>query len=358
MTIIRFYTVWTAALIGAAIARSEPPRPPERFASSRLLMATTFKIVLYADDEAAATRAAGAAFDRIAVLESIMSDYSDVSELTLLSNDAGGKPKPVGNELFDILSRSRRVSEATDGAFDVTVGPLVRLWRRARATRELPDRRMIDDYLSRAGYAKLVLDPAARTAELKGKGMRLDLGGIAKGYAADEALKVLAAHGVDCAIVVAGGDVAATRRPPPGRDGWTVDIQPPRPKKDDAPADGAVAPRVRFAGGGVSTSGDAEQFLELGGVRYSHIVDPRTGWATTDRVQATVVAPDATTSDALATAVCVLGPEKGIAVVESTPGVAVLVLKATPDGIQRFESKRWKELAPSASDDPTAKNGP
>ena len=162
--------------------------------------------------------------------------------------------------------------------------------------------------------------------------MQLDLGGIAKGFAADGAAQVLSRHGIGRALVAAGGDIVATDAPP-GQPGWTVAI---------AGVEGADAGSVSLRHAAVSTSGDAEQFVEIGGVRYSHIIDPRTGRALTGRSSVTVVAADGMTSDSLATAVSVLGSEKGMRLVDATEGAAALLVTAGPAGTNAYESKRWR----------------
>ena len=165
-------------------------------------------------------------------------------------------------------------------------------------------------------------------------GMRLDLGGIAKGFAADEAQAVLRAHGITRALVAAGGDVVVSG-PPPGRQGWSVAVALPWGLQ-------AADPVLELHDAAVSTSGDAEQFVTLDGVRYSHIVDPRTGRALTGRRAATVVARTGAEADALATALCVLPPDEGLALVDSTPGAAARLVREGRAGIERRESRRWK----------------
>jgi thiamine biosynthesis lipoprotein len=167
--------------------------------------------------------------------------------------------------------------------------------------------------------------------------MFLDLGGIAKGYAADEAIAVLKEHGLTRSMVAAGGDIAVGQ-PPPGKDGWVIAI---------AELESVDAPPSRYIllhDSAVSTSGDANQNVEIGGVRYSHIVDPRTGLALTCRSSVTVVAPDCTTSDALATTASVLGPQEGLRLVDSTNGAAAMFVQAEGEGIRSFETSRWRRI--------------
>ena len=281
------------------------------------------RIVLYAPGEEAAARAARAGFARIALLDSLLSDYRVDSELNRLSAASGGPPVRVSEELFFVLSRAQEIARLSDGAFDVTSGPLVRLWREARRTGVLPSPEQRREASARSGWSYLVLDSAARTARLLRPGMQLDLGGIAKGYAADEALAALRAEGVERALVELGGDIVAGA-PPPGAGGWRVALF-------DA---AGSAPWPPLAHAALSTSGDTEQFVEIGGVRYSHVVDPATGLGLTGRVAASVLAPDGITADALSTALTVLGVERGEAVAARFPGARVLVRELRDDPVR------------------------
>jgi thiamine biosynthesis lipoprotein len=296
-------------------------------------MGTEFRMVLYASDPEVAARASGAAFERVARLDSTMSDYARTSELNAVCRQAGGPPVRTSKDLFRVLARAQELAARTGGAFDVTCGPAVRLWRRARRTGELPDPSRVAEALELVGHEKLRRDAATRSVALAKAGMQLDLGGIAKGYAADEALATLGRFGVRSALVAAGGDVAVGDAPP-GERGWRVAIAP-----------GAVAPReLLLRDAAVSTSCDAEQFVEIGGVRYSHVVDPRTGVGVTGRSSVTVVARDATTSDSLATALSVLGPDAGLRLADATEGVAALFVELRPSGDVVYESTRWQRV--------------
>lgn len=294
----------------------------QRYQAEQPHMGTLFRIVVYAPEEAKARAACQEAFDRIAQLDHIMSDYREDSELMQVCRQAAGKPVKVSPDLFRVLSAAQEVARATEGAFDVTAGPIIRLWRRARRQRELPDPQRLQAARALVGYEKLRLDTPAQTVELAQPGMVLDLGGIGKGFAADEALAILRKRGLPRALVVAGGDVRAGDAPPDAR-GWKIALADIR--------DGAKATdHLLLANVGVSTSGDLEQFVEIGGKRYSHIVDPKTGQALVGRRSATVVAPTSTQSDAWATALCVLG-EKGLALLEKRPDFAARLLIADDD---------------------------
>jgi thiamine biosynthesis lipoprotein len=276
-------------------------------------------------------------------LDQILSDYRPESELMALSRSSGGPPRVLSDDLFRVLCRAREFAERTDGAFDPTVGPVIRLWRRARRERELPKVEQLSEALGRVGYAKLELDSAARTARLTMPRMQLDLGGIAKGFAADEAMAVLRQHGVPSALIAAAGDIVAGGAPP-DQAGWRVGIAP-------WGADRPPEEFITLRDAAVSTSGDAEQFVDLGGTRYSHIIDPRTGKALTGRVAVTVIARDATTTDALATALCVLGAERGLPLADETPGAAARFMRQTERGIEQRQSMRFPVLSDRANAD-------
>jgi thiamine biosynthesis lipoprotein len=312
---------------------------PQRYVFEKAEMGVPFRITLYAATEAEGKAASNAVWERVEVLNSILSDYDPDSELSRLSRTSGqGRSVPVSTDLWNVLSLAQRVSEKTDGALDVTVGPLVNLWRRVRRRRELPDDTTRLEMLTRVGYTALKLDPANRSVELTKPEMRLDVGGVAKGYAADEAMKVLKRRGITSALVAASGDMCASE-PPPGKPGWRIQV---------AALDTPDAPPPRFVwlkNSAISTSGDTFQRVEINGVRYSHIVDPKTGIGLTDHGLVTVLGPDASTTDSLETTVSVMGPERGLALIEQTPGTAVYIVRKPAERVEVYESARWHELA-------------
>ena len=292
-------------------------------------MGTTVRVVLYAADRPAGEAAAKAAFARIAEVEQALSDYKADSELMRLckANDADpGKPRPVGEHLWAVLDAGQKLAARSDGAFDVTVGPAVRLWRLARRTQQMPDAKELAEVISKVGYRKLTLDPAAKTMTLAIPGMRLDFGGIGKGYAADQALAVLKERGITRAMVAVAGDIACGD-PPPGKDGWTVEIAPL--------AAGRPVRTLTLANKAVSTSGDLEQFVEIGGVRYSHVLDPRTGLGLTGRRSVTVVAAKGIDADSLTKVASVLPPGKAAEVLKQYGAEWLIVTKETDDAPER-----------------------
>lgn len=296
--------------------------PASRYEFTRPQMGVPFRLVLHATNQSQAALAAAAAFARIQQLNDILSDYDTDSELSRLSRTSGQNTNVVVSpDLWTVLARSQRLAERTDGAFDVTVGPLVHLWRKARRERQLPRPDLLESARRRVGWSKLHLNPVRQTARLDTEDMRLDLGAIAKGYAVDQALRVLARHGIRSALVSGGGDLAVSD-PPPGQPGWRIEL---------APLDLPGAPPARFVllrHAALATSGDVFQHLELNGRRYSHIVDPRTGLGLTDHSLVTVIAPDCTTADSLATAVSILGPARGLRLIRTIPGVDARCVRA------------------------------
>lgn len=300
-------------------------------------MGTLARIVVYAPDGETAARAVRAAFDRIRKLDTALSDYRSDSELNRLCHQAGTHPVPVSPDLFRILVQSQDLAAASEGAFDITARPVINLWRRARRQRAIPEAESLSEALLLVGYQNLKLDAKKRTARLAKPGMLLDLGGIAKGYAADEAIKSLKQAGIDRALVALGGDIAVSQSPP-GKKGWTIEIATANFKVE------AKIPSLLLSQAGVSTSGDAEQFVEIDGIRYSHIIDPRSGKALTGRRSVTVVAKSATHSDGLATAVSVLEAESGIALVDSKTDSAALFLEDFASGPRVWKSKKWHNL--------------
>jgi thiamine biosynthesis lipoprotein len=283
-------------------------------------MGVVFTLRLYAPDVARANRAARAAFGRVRELNAMMSDYDPDSELARLSNAEPVRPVPVSPELAFVLGESQELSQQSGGAFDVTVGPVVKLWRAARRSGEMPSPEALAVARAKVGHRLLRVDRKRRTVTLEKAGMALDLGGIAKGYAGDEMLRVLREHGVTRAMVDASGDIVAGD-PPPGREAWRIGVAPLSP---DAPPSRLLC----LKNTAVATSGDAFQFVEIGGRRYSHIIDPQTGLGLTRRSSVTVIARHGYQADALASAVSVLGPEQGFPVAEKLGAEALVVLSA------------------------------
>jgi thiamine biosynthesis lipoprotein len=300
-------------------------------------MGTLFRIELFAGNIAQARSAFQMAYARIEDLDNTLSDYKLESELSRITTVAVDHPQVISSDLLRVLVAAQQMAEQTNGAFDVTLGPVVRLWREARKTGEPPSAEALGAAAKLCGYKKMRLDPKRSTVQFEQKGMKLDVGGIAKGYAADEAVRVLASAGFKRALVAASGDLAFGD-PPPGKKGWSIGIDS---------IDSADAPFTKtliLANGAVSTSGDTEQYLNSGGKRYSHIVDPSTDTGLTRRITVTVVARRGMMADALATALDVMGPERGMRLVEGQNDAAALILIREGAGLRIVESSRFKAL--------------
>lgn len=304
-----------------------------RFEFAAPHMGTTFALKLYASSEEVAKTAAEAAFRRVRELDDRLSDYTPDSELRRLSSAAGtGQAVPVSDDLWRMLETSRKLSERTDGAFDVTAGPFVRLWRHARRTGKMPTRKRRSRAAKAVGYRHMRLIANRQAVELLQPNMRLDLGGIAKGFAADEAIRVLRARGIASALVDAGGDIAIGDAPP-GKCGWSIAVA--RLEPDAPPSRTLLLTRC-----GVATSGDAFQYAEIDGTRYSHIIDPRTGLGVTVPSSVTVIAPTGETADALASAISVLGPDRGIRLADETQDVVAVIVRREEGVVRSYESAR------------------
>lgn len=276
-----------------------------RYDHSRKLMGTACAITIYADNAKEAQAAADAAFNEMARLESVMSDYIQYhpdSELLKLAKYASADPakaRKVSDDLWAVLERSAKVHKATNGAFDITAKPFTNMWRTSRERRELPPKRAIENMRPFVGMQYLKLDSEAQTARLSKQGTWLDLGGIAKGYIADQALAVLKQKGLTISQVRAGGDVSLGDAPP-GLPGWPIVVT------DFPKADGEKGLAFWHKNGGASVSGDAYRFVEIDGVRYSHVIDPRTGLGVTGSRYCCVKGPSAFATDAAATVGCIL----------------------------------------------------
>jgi thiamine biosynthesis lipoprotein len=315
----------------------------ERFEYHRPCMGTEFRLVFYGDDVTSSDRAAEAAYSRIEEIDALLSHYRPQSELSRLGGEssriAPTEPVAVSNDLWTVLVAADRISRASQGAFDVTVGPYVRLWKRSAYLRTLPTAARLAEARERVGYDKLVLDCRLRTVRLLAPGMRLDLGGIAKGYAVDQALAVLRDQGIASALVDGGGDIAVGE-PPPGGDHWRIGLA----------GGGRRGPpqTLGLTARAVATSGADYRYVEIDGKRYSHIIDPATGLGLTHWLTVSVVAADCMTADALASAVSVLGIERGLALVTTFPGAEVRIVDArgTEDAVHA--SSGFPPLEPAA----------
>lgn len=268
----------------------------------RGLMGTRFEISCYSVEEKLFAKASQAAFDIAEQINQVASDYIADSELLSLSKHPAGTAIQVSPLLFKLVSEARELAEKTDGHFDPTLGPLTKLWRESRRRQSLPSPETLEKAKASCGWQQLDLDHNSSTITLARPGMRLDLGAIAKGQAADLMLEVLTKHGITRCCVTAGGEVRMADAPP-GEDGWRISV-----KSEKEPRE--TSSQLLLVNCGVSTSGDIHQFIEIDGIRYSHIIDPKTGLGLTRHIGATVIAPTATISDSLSTACSTCAPDQ------------------------------------------------
>ncbi|MBI1841582.1 MAG: FAD:protein FMN transferase [Verrucomicrobia bacterium] len=326
-------------ILGGALLDARQP-PLRSFQFTEAHMGTMWSITCYGPDRETVSSAAKAAFQRVAELDAMMTDYDSNSELLRLGEAQSGVAHPISRELLEVMAAAQKVSRESEGAFDITAGPLIQAWRRARRQRELPSGERLAEALSVVGYTNLSLDLRHSTATLRVPRMRLDLGGIAKGFAADAALEVLRRHGIRRALVAASGDLAIGDAPP-GERGWKIRVGDPESRTN------VLAFALYLKNVGVSTSGDAEQFVRIEGKQYSHIVDPATGSGLTNRVQATVIADSATRSDAWATAACILGVEKGTRALDRDRRLSALFVVPGPaTGLRLIPTRRFPAGGP------------
>ncbi len=311
------------ASAASTLAHDSAPPPPVLHERAWLLMGTAFEAKLYAPDSAGAAGALDAALRAAARVDSLMSLYRPSSELVRVNRTGFGEPVPISGELFAVLEEARALRERTDGAFDVTVKPAMDAWGFYRKAGHVPGAAACDSLAALIDARGVILDRAARTVRLDRAGMSIDLGGIAKGYALDEAARALRARGVTAALLNLGGNILAIGAPP-GESGWPVGILDPR-------SPDSLFTILTLADCSVSSSGGYEKFVVLDGVRYGHIVDPRTARPVVGIFGTSVIAADGTTADALSTALHVLGAD-GVALLSSRFEVTGLLVAGESNG--------------------------
>ena len=291
-----------------------------------LVMGTFARVVAITNDIATGKQCVESALDEIHNVDDLMSDYKEDSEISRVNKNAFARPVKVGPATFEVILRSIEFSRLTDGAFDITVGPLVKLFRTARDTGKAPTPEQIADAKAKVGYEKLILNDEERTVRFTVEGMSLDLGGIAKGYAVDKAIEAAQKLGALGAMVDIGGDVRCFGTPPQGKKIWTIGLQDPN--SDRGPG---ILLKLKIENAAVTTSGDYQQFAIIDGKKQSHIIDRRTGKGAEGLSSVTIIAPNATDADALSTAVTVLGPQKGLELIESMPDTEAILVSPAPE---------------------------
>lgn len=280
---------WCLALLAAAL--SVPSAGPWKVERTTDAMGATFTIVAYGSDVTATNEAIDAAFAEVHRLDALLSNYLPASEWSRVNREAGAHSVAVSKELFDLLSDCMEYSRASEGSFDVTVGPLMRAWGFFGGARHVPSSEQIHEALALVGYRHVQLDAAEHSVRFDRSGVEIDPGGVGKGYAVDRMVEVLRARGVRSALVAASGSsIFGLGSPPEEPRGWPIPIADPWDHRKDAA-------QVFLKDQSLSTSGSYEKSFRVGGHRYSHIMDPRSGVPVENAVQVTVVAPRAVDSE-------------------------------------------------------------
>ena len=276
-----------------------------RFSFTESKMGAPFTIIFYSNDSIHAASIAKRCFSLVDSFNFIFSDYIDSSELSKLSKSAGVNSLPVSLSpaMYDILIQSKKAFELSEGAFDITMGPLSKLWRKARRQHQFPADSMVKRIRNLIGFDKLVFDTLQKTIRLTQEGMQLDLGGIAQGYVAQKVINFLHSQGVNNALVNASGDIVVSGAPI-NKDGWVVGVNIPEKTAE------LLNQKLLLKNRAITTSGDAYQYIEKDGIRYSHIINPASGYGVTFQRNVTVIAADGTTADWLATACSILSLKK------------------------------------------------
>lgn len=308
-------------LFFAAIpTQAQDTNQPIRYEASHDAMGTVFTIVAYGRDERFLAQVANEAFDEIDSLDAQMSNYRAESELSRINRRAAQEPVLVEPRLFHLIAEALHYSVESDGAFDISVGPLMKTWGFFRGEGRVPPKAELDRVRKRVGYRHVLLDREPRTIRFDTEGLELDLGGIAKGYAVDRVADILRANGVNAALISSGRSSIYALGAPPGKHAWRIHLRDPF-EREKAAGD------VWLKDFSLSVSGSIEKFFELTGRTYCHILDPRTGWPVEGMLMTAVLAPRGVESDATSTILFVLGTQKGRAYLGKTSNLSALLFE-------------------------------
>jgi thiamine biosynthesis lipoprotein len=325
-------------------------QPVEADSGYRPVMGTFAHIIAVAPDRRTANKSIEAAFKQLHNIETLMSYHRDDSELANVNRNAYKAPVKIGSQTFEVLQKAVEFSKLSDGAFDVTVGPLMDLWHQAAEANAVPDDAKLAEARAKVGYQKLILDANEKTVRFAVEGMKLDLGGIAKGYAIDKAVEAMQTCGAIGGMVDVGGNIRCFGRPPKGKTHWLIGLQDPNVKseirnpKSEIPIEtGEPLLILKLNDAAVATSGHYRRFALIQGKKYSHIIDTKTGSSSDRLASVTIIAKDAITTDALSTAVSIMGAEKGLALIEKLPETEAILITSPPKyeivktaGVERY----------------------
>ena len=304
------------------------------FKKASLSMGTVFEATIYAPDKYVAEKTFNDVFQEINRLDYLMSNYKKESVLSELNKNASAEPANCNKELASVIEQSLQYSDITDGAFDITIGPLMKKWGFFKKQGRIPNKEELESVLESVSYKNIIIEEktikslaknpgTVKTVFFKNPDTRIDLGGIGKGYAVDRAVSVLKQNGISSALINFAGNIY-TFGTPPGKESWVIGLQHPRESE-------GLLGTFEIKDKAVSTSGDYEKFFTIEGKRYSHIIDPRTGNPVKGIVSVTIVTGNATRADALSTGVFVLGLEKGMDLIEQLPDVEGIIVYENAD---------------------------
>lgn len=290
----------------------------ENFKRTLILMGSRFDITVVASNEKEGNKYIDSAIFEIARIEKLISSWDVNSETSLINKLSGIKPIKVDKELFDLIERSIAISTLTNGAFDISYASMDRIWKYDGTMREMPSEEKISSSIKKVGYQNIIIDKEAQTVFLKLKGMKIGFGAIGKGYAADKAKALLIEKGVKAGIINASGDLNAWGKQANGKD-WMVAITNPLNKNK-------VFSWLPINDSAIVTSGNYEKFISFNGIRYSHIIDPRTGYPSTGIISTSIMTSNAELADAISTSVFVMGVETGLDFINQLKGVDCIII--------------------------------
>jgi thiamine biosynthesis lipoprotein len=281
-------------------------------------MGSRFEIIAVSEDSLLAGKSIDAAISEIQRIENLISSWNPSSQTSIININAGKHPVAVNKELFDLIKRSKKVSDLTDGIFDISYASIDNVWKFDGSMKEMPDSSVVSASVAKINFRDIILDENKKTVFLKNKGMKIGFGAIGKGYAANQAKKIMTRLGIHNGVVNAGGDLISWGTQENGKS-WSIAITDPKDKMK-------ILGWLNSSNIAVVTSGNYEKYVEINGRRYSHIINPKTGYPAFGTRSITILCPDAELADALATATFILGGTNGISFINKIKSVECLLV--------------------------------
>lgn len=302
------------------ITRTVAQNNPEAFAYTEKAnhMGTVFQITAIGKNETLAKQAVAKAYQEVERIERLISSWDEHSETSLINRNAGLTPVTVSEELFNLIERSKKVSKLSNGIFDISFASIDKIWRFDGSMKTIPSEEEIANSVSKINYENILLNPTDHSVFLKEQGMKIGFGGIGKGYTANRCKVLMQEMGIESGVVNAGGDLITWGKQANGEE-WTIGIADPSKKE-------SALSYLKISDHSVVTSGNYERFIELDGKKYSHIIDPTTGWPAESLTSVTIICPDAEIGDALATTVFILGVDKGLQLINRLNGIECFII--------------------------------